>query len=38
MLNENSVPVMTALSSSGDGTIIEVYGDLDTGRLLVNSI
>lgn len=37
MLDENGIPVWTALSSDGSGTIIEVYGDPVTGKLLVNS-
>lgn len=37
MLDENSVPVWTALSSAGDGSIVEVYGDLATGKILINS-
>lgn len=35
-LDENSNPVMTALSSAGDGTLVEVYAD-STGHLLINS-
>lgn len=37
MLDENSVPVWTALSSTGDGSIVEVYGDIATGKILINS-
>lgn len=36
-LDQNSVPVWTALSSVGDGTLVEVYADPVTGKLLVNS-
>lgn len=36
LLDENSVPVWTALSSAGDGTLVEVYAD-SAGRLLINS-
>ena len=36
-LDENSRPVWTALSSAGDGSIIEVYGDPATGKILINS-
>lgn len=35
-LDENSKPVMTALSSTGDGTLVEVYCD-SSGKLLINS-
>ncbi len=35
-LDENSVAVMTALSSSGDGTLVEVFCD-SNGKLLINS-
>lgn len=37
ILDQNSVPVWTALSSNGDGTIIEVYGDAATGKVLIDS-
>lgn len=37
MLDENSVPVWTALSSDGLGTVIEVYGDQATGKVLIKS-
>lgn len=37
MLDENSVPVWTALSSDGDGSIVEVYADQLTGKVLINS-
>ena len=37
MLDENSRQVITALSSTGDGSIIEVYVNDSTGALLVNS-
>lgn len=33
MLDENSIPVWTALSSDGSGEIIEVYGD--NGSILI---
>lgn len=33
----NFVPVLLALSSAGDGAIVEVYGDPSTGALLVDS-
>lgn len=36
LLDENSVAVMTALSSAGDGTLVEVYVD-STGKILINS-
>ena len=36
MLDPNSRQVWTALSSAGDGTLVEVYADVD-GNLLVNS-
>lgn len=38
MLDQNSVPVWTALSSAGDGAIVEVYGDPATGKVLINSM
>ena len=37
MLDENSVPVFMALSSHGDGTLVEVYADPITGAILVES-
>ncbi len=37
MIDENSVAVLTALSSDDDGTIIEVYADPATGKLLIDS-
>jgi len=37
MLDENSVSVMMAQSSAGDGTLVEVYVNDSTGRLLINS-
>lgn len=37
MLDENSVSVWTALSSNGDGSIVEVYADPSTGSVLVKS-
>lgn len=36
MLDENSVPVLIALSSAGDGKIVEVYTD-SSGNLLIDS-
>lgn len=36
MLDENSVAAMTALSSTGDGTIIGLYATPD-GKLLITS-
>ena len=36
-LDENSAPVWAALSSAGDGSIVEVYGDPTSGKLLINS-
>ena len=35
-INENGISVMTALSSAGDGTLVEVYCDAN-GKLLINS-
>ncbi len=35
-LDENSKPVLTALSSSGDGALVEVYCD-SSGKLLIDS-
>lgn len=35
-IDENGKPVLTALSSAGDGTIVEVYTDVN-GNLLINS-
>lgn len=37
MLDENGIPVWTALASDGSGTIVEVYADPATGKLLVDS-
>lgn len=37
MLDENSIPVWTALSNAGDGAIVEVYGDPATHKVLINS-
>ncbi len=37
MLDENSVPVLTALSSAGDDTIVEVYGNPTDGSILIDS-
>lgn len=36
MIDENGVSVLTALSSAGDGSIVEVYADPLTKRLLIN--
>lgn len=38
MIDENSRQVMTALSSAGDGTLVELYLDNDTQSLLINSL
>lgn len=38
MLDENSRPVWTALSSANDGSIVEVYGDGSSGSILILSI
>lgn len=37
MLDENSIPVWTALASDGSGTIVEVYADAVTKKVLINS-
>jgi len=37
MLDENSVPVWTALSSDDDGKVVEVYGDLTAGAILIDN-
>ena len=37
MLDENSNAVWTAMSDDGLGTIVEVYGDPATGKILINS-
>ena len=37
MLDTNSIPVWTALSSDGSGNIVEVYGDNSTGSVLILS-
>jgi len=37
LLDENSVSVLMAESSAGDGTLVEVYVNDSTGHLLVNS-
>lgn len=37
MVDENGVPVWTALSSVDGKTIVEVYGDPATGKLLIKS-
>jgi hypothetical protein len=36
MLDENGVPVLTALSSAADGSIVELYADPLTQALLIN--
>jgi hypothetical protein len=38
MIDENSVSTWTALSSAGDGSIVNVYADGITQRLLINSL
>lgn len=38
ILDENGVPVWTALSSAGDGSIVEVYADAATGKVLVDTM
>ena len=38
LLDENSVPVLMAESSAGDGTFVELYVNDSTGRLLINSL
>ena len=37
MLDENSVPVWTALASDGSGQVVEIYGDPATGKVLIDS-
>jgi hypothetical protein len=37
MIDENRINVATALSSADDGSIIELYGDPITNKLLINS-
>lgn len=37
MMDENMVSVATALSSDGSGRIIEVYGDVSNGKVLIKS-
>jgi hypothetical protein len=37
MLDENSVPVWMALSSANDDSIVEVYANADTSKILINS-
>lgn len=37
MIDENMVPVATALSSDGSGQIVEIYGDTSGGKILINS-
>lgn len=37
MLDENSKPVLLALSSNNDGTLVEVYSDPLTGAILIQS-
>ena len=36
--DENQVNVWIALASDGSGTLVEVYGDAATGKVLVNSM
>ena len=36
-IDENNVSTLTALSSNGDGTIINLYADPLTGKLLIDS-
>lgn len=38
MIDENSIPVLTAESSAGDGSLVELYINDSTGRLLINSL
>ncbi len=38
MIDENSVNVWIAESSANDGSIVEVYGDIATGKVLINSL
>lgn len=38
LVDENGVQVLCAESSAGDGTIIELYVNDSTGRLLINSL
>lgn len=38
MRDQNGVPVLLALSSAGDGSIVEVYGEPITGSILIDSI
>lgn len=37
MADQNGKAVWTALSSDGNGSVIEVYGDPATGKVLINS-
>lgn len=37
MIDGNSVAVWFALSSAGDGSLVEVYADPATGKLLIDS-
>lgn len=37
LIDENGVSAMTTLSSNGDGTIIQLYADPATGKLLIDS-
>lgn len=37
VLDENGVSVMIAESSDGSGNLIEVYGDANTGKILIDS-
>lgn len=37
LIDENGISALTALSSTGDGSIIELYADPATGKLLIDS-
>lgn len=37
MLDESSNQVWVAESSAGNGAIVEVYGDISNGKVLINS-
>jgi hypothetical protein len=37
ILDENSVPAVTALSSDGDGTVVNIYADASSKKILINS-
>lgn len=38
MEDENGVSVWTALSSAGNGNIVEVYGNASTGAVLIKAV